>query len=127
LIAPVFGDSALIVFDLGTGFPESLTSKNCFDGGDDILTGGSGDVDYLIGGTANDTISGNDGSDLVFGDHARITLYGDQSHKLLFATTIDAECSGGDDFIELGDGDDIVSHSLVSANKLHPINLRSTD
>lgn len=75
-------------------------------GGNDYLEGGSGAVDYIVGGGYNDTIEGNDGMDLVFGDHARIDFYV-QSHQLRYATTIETACTGGDDYIDLGEGDDI--------------------
>jgi hypothetical protein len=85
-----------------------LTTINCSDGGADTITGGSGIVNYIVGGGYNDHIEGNDGMDLVFGDHAHVDLF-DESHKLKYATTTDAGCTGGDDTITLGEGDDIVS------------------
>lgn len=74
----------------------------------DILSGGPGEVDYIIGGGFDDVIDGNAGMDLVFGDHALIKMH-ELSHKLNYATTIDPGCSKGADLIQLGDGDDIVS------------------
>ena len=86
----------------------SLLSINCSFGGDDELQGGTGEVDYIVGGSRNDNITGGGGMDLVFGDHAFITLYADESHKLKYATTTDADCAGGVDTIILGGGDDLV-------------------
>jgi Ca2+-binding RTX toxin-like protein len=103
-----FGDSANIVYYLDSSSPKLLTTINCSDGGADTLTGGSGVVDYIVGGGYNDHIEGNDGMDLVFGDHARIDLFV-ESHKLKYATTTNTGCTGGDDTITLGEGDDIVS------------------
>ena len=53
----------------------------------------------------NDIIAGQDGPDLVFGDHAFITFDKNVSHKLRYARTTNHTCSGGDDKIDLGDGD----------------------
>lgn len=53
----------------------------------------------------NDVIEGQAGPDLVFGDHAFITFDDTVSHKLKYARTTNHSCSGGDDFIDLGDGD----------------------
>ena len=64
-------------------------------------------MDYLIGGAYNDTIYGEGGPDLAFGDHAEITLHETVSHKLVYAETIQANCTGGDDVLIMGDGDDI--------------------
>jgi len=80
---------------------------NCSDGAEDHLVGGSGSVDYIVGGALNDLINGEDGMDLVFGDHARIELY-PTSHKLKYAETIEPGCTGGEDDITLGPGDDMV-------------------
>ena len=74
--------------------------------------GGPGDVNYLIGGSEGDEIYGSEGMDLAFGDHAYIELVEEslfeKSHKLSIAKTINANCSGGIDHIELGPGDDLV-------------------
>ena len=80
-------------------------SVSCDLGGKDVLYGGSGVVDYLIGGGFNDTIEGQNGMDLVFGDHAHLTFYKAESHRLRFATTTNHSCSGGYDTIDLGSGD----------------------
>jgi Ca2+-binding RTX toxin-like protein len=101
------GDSVSITFHDSTEYPHTITSLSC-DGGDDTLFGGGGSVDYLIGGAYNDTIYGEGGPDLAFGDHAEITLNEIESHKLVYAETIQAECTGGDDLLIMGDGDDIV-------------------
>lgn len=85
-----------------------MKTINCSDGGSDVLSGGSGDVDYIIGGGFDDVIDGNSGMDLVFGDHALIKMH-ELSHRLDYATTIDPDCSVGADIIRLGEGDDIVS------------------
>ena len=82
-------------------------------------------MDYLVGGSFDDTInaddsnSTNDGnSDVVFGDHAKILFYEDISHKLQEAITRDEECeSGGSDVITLGPGDDLVSPYLDRVNR----------
>jgi len=103
-----FGDSATLVYYLGTSSPKLLVTLNCTDGAPDRLYGGPGAADYIIGGAYNDYIEGNDGMDLVFGDHAKIDLF-PTSHKLLYAQTVDFECTGGDDTIYLGSADDIVS------------------
>ena len=87
------------------------------DGGNDSLHGGDGDVDYIVGGSLNDTIYGDEknstnvaNSDVVFGDYAEIMFYGNVSHKLEMAVTIDGDCSiDGNDIISLGPGDDMVS------------------
>ena len=132
-----FGDSAEIRFHKESTSPKSLMSIHCKDGGSDILVsascsslaetfskevsninmfpqkyGGPGDVNYLVGGSKGDEIYGSDGMDLAFGDHAYIELF-EESHKLSFAKTIDAACSGGADIIELGPGDDLVRWSML--------------
>ena len=71
------------------------------------MRAGDGIVDYLIGGAYADELHGQDGMDLVFGDHASISLYSDETHKLHYATTIEASCTPGADTIYLGAGDDI--------------------
>lgn len=98
-----------MVFDVGTGFPTTLSTLGCDMGGDDNLFGGEGVVNYIVGGSYNDTIYGSSAMDLVFGDHAIIVLYGDTSHKLKMAQTTNATCGGGSDAMFLGEGDDIVS------------------
>jgi len=108
IISLQFGDSATIVYHLGTSSPKLLTTLNCSDGAPDRLYGGSGVVDYIVGGAYNDYIEGNEGMDLVFGDHAKIDLFA-LSHKVRHAETIDFGCTGGDDTIYLGAADDIVS------------------
>lgn len=99
-----FGDSAIVSYFPETTFPQQLLSVNCSLGGSDLIYGGK-DVDYIVGGTANDALHGNEGMDLVFGDHARIACSNTLSHKLQYATTTDHDCAGGDDTIFLGDGD----------------------
>lgn len=64
-------------------------------------------VDYIIGGSYDDTLEGNEGIDLVFGDHGLIHLSKDDPYKLIYATTADAYCTPGSDNITLGDGDDL--------------------
>jgi len=108
IISLQFGDSATIVYYLGTSSPKLLVTLNCTDRGPDRLYGGPGVVDYIVGGAYNDYIEGNDGMDLVFGDHAKIDLFA-VSHKLQYAQTTDFGCTGGDDTIYLGAADDIVS------------------
>jgi len=56
-----FGDSANVSFHPESTFPKHLLSVNCSIGGPDIIRGGAGDVDYLIGGTDKDEIHGGDG------------------------------------------------------------------
>ena len=104
-----FGDSAKLLFDIDSGYPTSLLTLGCDQGGNDILSGGEGVVNYIVGGSFDDKIQGSGAMDLVFGDHASIILYGDASHKLKIAITVNASCSGGSDEIRLEDGDDIVS------------------
>ena len=94
---------------------------NCSLGGSDSLHGGDGDVDYIIGGSLNDTIYGDDNnstnignSDVVFGDHAEILFNGHESHILEQVATIDGNCSsGGNDIISMGPGDDLVSFAVL--------------
>mmetsp|Transcript_18680 Transcript_18680/g.28384 ORF Transcript_18680/g.28384 Transcript_18680/m.28384 type:complete len:741 (-) Transcript_18680:1050-3272(-) len=100
------GDSIFILFHSLSETPYRITSLSC-DGGDDRLFGGAGEVDYLIGGSYNDVIDGENGPDLVFGDHAEIVLDATIAYKLVYAETIMAQCTGGNDNITLGDGDDI--------------------
>jgi Ca2+-binding RTX toxin-like protein len=87
-----------------SSFPRYALSISCCLGGDDSLFG-AGDIDYLVGGSNRDLIEGEEGHDLVFGDHAFITFDETLSHKLLYATTTNHSCSGGEDTIVLGDGD----------------------
>ncbi|GAX18396.1 hypothetical protein FisN_2Lh003 [Fistulifera solaris] len=103
----IFGDSAQLLFDMDSGFPTSLLTLSCDQGGNDILSGGEGVVNYIVGGSFDDTIQGSGAMDLVFGDHASISLYADSSHKLQIAVTVDPACGGGSDEIYLGAGDDI--------------------
>ncbi len=96
---------------MDTGYPTSLSTLGCDHGGNDELSGGEGTVNYIVGGSFNDTIQGSSAMDLAFGDHASISLYADSSHKLQIAETAEAACAGGLDEIYLGAGDDIVSTS----------------
>ena len=84
--------------------PRSILSTSCQDGGADHLYGGSGDVDYIIGGSFNDYVEGNEGMDLVFGDHAFILLNSTMPYKLEYAKTIYANCTPDNDNITLGLG-----------------------
>lgn len=113
-----FGDSAKLSFNIDSGYPTLLSTLGCDQGGNDILSGGEGEVNYIVGGSFDDTIYGGSGMDLVFGDHATISLYGDTSHKLRIAETVDAACGGGSDEIFLGDGDDIVSAHVLLPSRL---------
>jgi len=94
--------------------PKSVTTISCEYSGNDTIFGGDGAVDYIIGGGNDDFIYGNAGPDLVIGDHGNILFYDDEefggdetAYKLLFATAIEANCTGGSDYIELGNGNDI--------------------
>lgn len=87
--------------------PHSINTVGCEYSGDDIIYGGNGAVDYLVGGGEDDTIYGEGGPDLAFGDHANILLYEWDPYRLAFATTADANCTGGSDSIILGEGNDI--------------------
>ncbi len=100
---------------MDTGFPTSLSTLGCDHGGNDELYGGEGVVNYIVGGSFNDTIQGSSAMDLVFGDHASINLYADLSHKLQIAETMEAACAGGSDEIYLGAGDDIVSMNVMNS------------
>ena len=100
------GDSVLIEFWDFSEFPHRIVSSDC-DGGFDSLTAGGGSVDYIIGGAYDDTIYGGDGPDLVFGDHAEIIMHEFITHKLMYAKTIMVDCTGGDDYLDMGEGDDI--------------------
>lgn len=96
------------MYYLDSPSPKTATTINCGDGGPDTLLGGSGLADYIVGGSFDDTIEGNEGMDLAFGDHAGIDFF-EESHKLKFATTMETGCTRGKDSIKLGSGDDIVS------------------
>jgi len=87
--------------------PHLIETISCADGGGDRVYAGDGAVDYIIGGAFNDTVEGNGGPDLVFGDHASIELYESEPYKLRYAKTINANCTGGEDTIRLGDGNDV--------------------
>ena len=86
--------------------PKSITSISCGDGGDDHLTGGTGIIDYIIGGGFEDYVEGNEGIDFVFGDHGEILLDDEPPYRLLYAVATEESCSPGDDTIILHDGDD---------------------
>jgi len=95
------------VYHIGTSSPKLLETIHCSDGAADQLYGGPGEVDYIIGGAYDDYIEGNEGMDLVFGDHARIELF-EASHKLKYSQSTDFGCTGANDTIILGPGDDMV-------------------
>ena len=97
-----------MIFFIETTSPKIANTISCLNGWNDQLFGGPGTVDFIFGGGYNDTIEGNEGMDLVFGDHASVSFF-EESHKLLYAKTTDTSCRGGYDFIQLGDGDDLVS------------------
>ena len=113
------GDSALILFygtKLGSGaspdaenfwgVPKSIEAIHCENGDGDTISGGNG-TDYIIGGALGDTIHAHGGADLVFGDHGKVVLYEDPPYKLMHATTSHANCTPGEDSMDLGDGSDI--------------------
>lgn len=103
----------------GLAFPKEMVSIACEDGGDDDIYAGLGLVDYVVGGAFSDTIWGNsstsngtDGIDVVFGDMALIEFSdpgesGVLPFTLSYASTINASCANGPDFIYLSDGDDL--------------------
>src|SRR5262249_28273999 len=66
------------------------------------LTGGNG-VDYLVGGTGNDTLQGNGGADQLVGgngnDHFVYAAAGDSTHAA-FDTILDFTLSGNSDVID---------------------------
>ena len=131
----IVGDFAFYDTWSNSTFPELILTINCSIGGADTLYGGEGQVDYIVGGTLNDTIYADDhsstdshNSDVVFGDHAEIMFYMDESHKLKQAITIDSECdSSGSDFIALGPADDLVSYIQYNAVVLYYVATPSTD
>ena len=113
------GDSALILFygtKLGSGaspdaenfwgVPKSIEAVHCEYGDGDKISGGNG-TDYIIGGALGDTIHAHGGADLVLGDHGKVVLYEDPPYKLMNATTSHANCTPGEDSMNLGDGSDI--------------------
>ena len=106
--------------------PRSILSIYCQDGGADYLYGGSGDVDYIIGGGFNDYVEGNEGMDLVFGDHAFILLNSTMPFKLEYAQTIYPNCTPGNDNITLGPGGEHQILPLFWAS-LTPATLSSYD
>ena len=57
---------------------------------------------YSIAGGFDDNVFGEEGMDFVFGDHGEFYLDEDISHKLIYATSIDASCTPGADNIMLG-------------------------
>ena len=111
------GDMALYETWPNSRLPKRISTIDCDVGGSDDLYGGEGDVDYIVGGSSNDTIFADDSTytdnstlGIVFGDHAEIMFYENHSHRLDQAIAINADCeSGGSDIIILGPGDDWVS------------------
>lgn len=102
-----FGDLGEVFFWPNSTSPQRLETVACSIGGSDEIHGGDGPVDYLIGGSYNDTIYGDGGVDVVFGDHAVIDLSETMPFKLQYAKTIEHACKGGDDTMFLGSGDDL--------------------
>ena len=86
--------------------PKSIEAIHCENGDGDTISGGNG-TDYIIGGALGDTIHAHGGADLVFGDHGKVVLYEDPPYKLMHATTSHANCTPGEDSMDLGDGSDI--------------------
>ncbi len=68
------------MYFLGSTSPKLASTIDCSHGANDTLSGGSGIVDYIVGGAYSDSLHGDEGMDLVFGDHAEIHFFAAASH-----------------------------------------------
>ena len=86
-----------------------LTSTIEGDGGNDHLTGGTGN-DLIVGGTGNDHLDGGAGNDVLSGGSGRDHLFGRDGLDVLIGG------SGSDD-LKGGKGDDLLIGGLVSGDE----------
>jgi VCBS repeat-containing protein len=83
--------------DVYTASAATVTIEVYGGGGNDQITGGSGD-DNLWGGVGNDTLVGNDGNDLLVGDLGADSLSGGAGNDRLYIDSDDTFIDGGDGF-----------------------------
>ena len=72
-----------------TGGP-AATTEILAGGGNDTITGGSGD-NILVGGGGNDTITGGQEKNLIIGGTGNCSLYAEGSENIIFAGTTNVD------------------------------------
>src|SRR5438132_12139 len=112
----VFGDDGFVDWTIADGNPADIdlaASTTPTDGGNDVITAGSGS-NLIVGGQGADTITAGAGFNVIAGDSAQLTAavsdaarFGSLGLSLgRFETTADGV--GGTDTIVAGDGSNIV-------------------
>ncbi len=107
----VVGDNGRVGFFLDATFEPEVSvieTHSPLDAGDDVIGAGSGDNIVLAGG-GKDRVTTLEGIDWVIGDSGRVVFVlaeGTHSEVSLIETT--APAVGGDDVIDVADGDNIV-------------------
>ena len=92
----------------------TVTLGDVSTGGDDVMTGGTGD-DFMHGGAGADQMTGGDGVDRMYGDNGADNASGNAGDDHLFGGSGDDKLDGntGNDIIYGGDGQD----QLTADNK----------
>ncbi|MFN2561456.1 MAG: hypothetical protein ABR571_09215, partial [Jatrophihabitans sp.] len=101
-------------YDLGTNAPD-----NTIYGGNDTITGGSGDVavyggvgdDSIVGGTGSDHLEGGPGSDTIYGGTNNDDILGGTSPRAVAGASVDLIPDGSD-----GSGTDVTPDTLGSVS-----------
>ena len=111
----VLGDNGAFGYTTNSAGVAILTSAQTADptgatGGGDTITAGEGD-NVVLAGVGGDTVTAGSGIDLVLGDNGSIHWTGTGEYSA-FETTDPAV--GGDDTIQVGDGDNIVAGGFGS-------------
>ena len=102
----VIGDNGTFTYDAGA--LRSMTSDAHADAGQDTITL-NGDMNQVIAGSDDDTIRiAVDSTDHLLGDNGTINFTGAKGAEQVVSIQSDLAETGGDDTIELADGDKVV-------------------
>jgi Ca2+-binding RTX toxin-like protein len=99
----VIGDNGQVTWGVDEQL-ESFVSTQPDFGGDDVIAVGAGD-NMVVGGLGTDTVSTGNGADIVIGDSGVINW---DTNGLLTDFASSAPTLGGNDQIDVGDGENIV-------------------
>ena len=106
-----FGDfDDIIIGDHGQIFPATapdlVFTEQPDNGQRDLIDGGPGN-NIMLGGAGDDSITAEDGDDVALGDHGEVDATFIPGTTTVTTNTTDPG-TGDDDFIDVGDGDNVV-------------------